>query len=79
MEKVTTRLSTRLCCAAPSIDTYTVGDYVFRKLRSKILMPDPVPVADLEILKGGFSRLVGIYTAHGLRRCAETRSGDKSL
>ena len=30
------------------------------------------------MLKGGFSRLVGTYTAHRLRRCAEPRSGDQS-
>ena len=34
-------------------------------------------VADLEILKGGFGRLVGTYTAYR-RRSAEPRSGDQS-
>ena len=33
-------------------------------------------VADLGILKEGFSRLVG--TAHRRRRCVEPRSGDQS-
>ena len=35
-------------------------------------------VADLEILKGEFSRLVGTYTAHRQRWCVEPQSGDQS-
>ena len=35
-------------------------------------------MADPEILKGGFVRLVGTYTAHCRRQCAEPRSGDQS-
>ena len=38
----------------------------------------PYTVADLEILKGGFGRLVDTYTAHRRRRCVEPRSGDQS-
>ena len=43
-----------------------------------MLADDACPVADLEILKGGFSRLVGTYTAHCQRWCTEPRSGDQS-
>ena len=35
-------------------------------------------VADVEMLKGGFSRLVDTYTTYRQRRCTEPQSGDQS-
>ena len=84
--KITSQTNTQITLATQTLHRLTIplklycsllNTTIFLKLQ---IRPSQCreAVADLEILKGGFGRLVGAYTAHRRRWCAEPQSGDQS-